>query len=70
MLALRYEEFPFQPTFPKEVFVAEAAKGGFRNKKRTFLGVAKKATLVSLHHLPQELVCSVLEGTYAHLIVA
>ena len=45
VLALRYEEFPFQPSFPKDV--------------------PKKATLVSLNHLPQEIVCSVLEGIYA-----
>ena len=65
VLALRYEEFPFQPSFPKDVFVHEAGKRGYRNKKRTFAGVPKKATLVSLNHLPQEIVCSVLEGIYA-----
>ena len=64
VLALRYEEFPFQPSFPKDVFVREAGKRGYRNKKRTFAGVPKKATLVSLNHLPQEIVCSVLEGIY------
>ena len=40
VLALPYEDFPFEVSFTK-VFVSETAKGGFRNKKRTFVGVAK-----------------------------
>jgi len=68
VLALRYEDFPFEVSFTKEGFVSEAAKGGFRNKKRTFLGVAKKATLVSLCQLPQQVFCSVLDGTRGCLL--
>ena len=54
-LAVRYEDFPFEATFPKEAFVSEAAKGGFQNKKRTFGGCG-------LDCLLQQVVCSVLEG--------
>ena len=41
VLALPYEDFPFEVSFTKKVFISETAKGGFRNKKRTFVGVAK-----------------------------
>jgi len=68
VLALPHEDFPFEVSFTKKVFVSEAAKGGFRNKKRTFVGVAKWATLVSLHQLPQQVFYSVLEGNCGCLL--
>ena len=70
VLALRYEDLPFQPSFTKAVFVGEVAKGGFRNKKRTFLGVPKKATLVNLNHLPAEVKSKVMEGMYSVTVEA
>ena len=64
VLALRYEELPSKPKMTKQSFVAATVKGGGFRNKRSFAGVAKKATLISLEGLPQGLLTSVEEGIY------
>ena len=68
VFALRYEEFLFSRHSQRKVAYLRLQREDLGTKKLTFIGVTKKATLISLHYLLRELVCSVLKGTYAHLI--
>lgn len=60
VLVIRYEDLPCR-SFSKKCLVSDLPQN-YRNKKRTFAGEGKKASLVPLSCIPSTLLNDVLKG--------